>query len=216
MLQNKHHNDINILTNQLSLNRPPIASVRNKYTAKQTRTSALRADRSRSVDTHLSTHLDDESIQAMSRDQRPRHWSVNRQNGKQKQYNIDIPAESFSKSSFSIDHQDIHHSYRPQEICVDENLSAAKNRDRSLLYNFKSKLSSSLSSTNLRSSNASLSSNSSTGVTPSCASFSRKLEVQSRIASLWKRSKSSSSDKSHKKSNTDSDLSRSISARRFV
>jgi hypothetical protein len=97
----------------------------------------------------------------------------------------------------------------------------AKNKEKSLLSNVKSKLSASLSSHNLGSSNVSLSSSSSNGLSPSCASFSRRLEVQSRIASLWKRSKSSPNEKTEKtektlsKNSNKTDLTRSVTARRY-
>ena len=199
-MQNKSpKEEPNVLPSQPSMSRPPIPFARNKYTAKQTRTSALRASRSRSAETHF-----DEDIPITREKSSERHsYSVHRS----KHY-IDYMSESHSTPSFTK---------IQKPVKSDDKQMGNKNKEKSLLSNMRSKLSSSLSSHNLGSSNASLSSNSSNGVTPSCASFSRRLEVQSRIASLWKRSKSSSNEKTSDKNSIKdkNDLNRSITARRY-
>ncbi|CAG2109249.1 unnamed protein product, partial [Medioppia subpectinata] len=164
---------------------------KNKYTAKQTRTSALRASRSRSVETHLS----EDTIISHNK-VTDRHMYSNDGN----KY-IDYMVH---KADFAFT------DYKRAKPRADTSAKNREHNNKSLLTSVRSKLSASLSSHALGASNASLSSNSSNGLTPSCASFSRRLEVQSRIASLWKRSKSTATESKSKKM----DLSRSISARR--
>ncbi|CAG2118047.1 unnamed protein product, partial [Medioppia subpectinata] len=168
---------------------------KNKYTAKQTRTSALRASRSRSVETHLS----EDTIISHNKGT-DRHMYSNDGN-KYIDYMVNNANFAF------IDDNNASKRAKPR---LDTSAKNREHNNKSLLTSVRSKLSASLSSHALGASNASLSSNSSNGLTPSCASFSRRLEVQSRIASLWKRSKSTATESKSKKM----DLSRSISARR--
>ncbi len=179
---------------------PRPLNVKHRCVVKPTRTSALRSQlRSKSAETNFDEDFDfghqEKTIEPFSSSSR----------NKASDYMTENSFERNSDRVRSLKNSSV------KEI-------NAKNKEKSLLSNVKSKLSASLSSHNLGSSNVSLSSSSSNGLSPSCASFSRRLEVQSRIASLWKRSKSSPNEKTEKtlsKNSNKTDLTRSVTARRY-
>ncbi|XP_054155046.1 adenomatous polyposis coli protein-like [Oppia nitens] len=199
------------------------SSAKNKYTAKQTRTSALRACRSRSADTHLNEEyfLPHERTSGSGASHSfGRHSGSGGGGGGGGGHQQYISYTNESCDSISSMKPPLSASGGHKSSLSSTSDSKSKNKSwfmpNSGSGSIRSKLTTSVSSHTLGSSNASLSSTSSNGMTPSCASFSRRgLEVPSRIASLWKRSKSVSNDsKADKNSTKKSDLSRSISARR--
>lgn len=176
----------------------------NQSMVKGTKTSVMRASRSRSVDLNETNRL------ALYK--KKIHSS-----GVNKDRNIAYKYEDNCNNSNMVH---VNYDPSPNPLFVHE---TRERKDKKHPFGAKLRLPTSSSAHNIGASNTSISSSSSSnGMVPTCSSFSKRLEVQSKIAFLWKKGKSTADKMLHNSMQNNNnnnnpktqDLSRSIVARR--